>query len=157
MARPARLGGRATGLAALAALLLAAGCGPVPGGRLRGDVAPPPADWTPLTEGLSGICEIEVRPEDPHSIQLQCYEYDGALYVHSHRWALSSWYPFQSWAAVWLEHPEVRVRFGDAIYELYAERMVDAPLREEILRFRGYDPVPDGILVFHLRARSSAG
>ncbi len=157
MARPARLGGRAAGLAALAALLLAAGCGPVPGGQLRGEDQPPPADWAPLTEGLSGICEIEARPGDPHSIQLQCYEYDGALYVHSHRWALSSWYPFKSWAAIWLEHPEVRVRFGDAIYDLYAERVMEAPLREAILRSRGYDPVPDGILLFHLRPRTRAG
>ncbi len=157
MARPARLGGRAAGLAALAALLIAAGCGPVPGGRLGGDVEALPTDWAPLTEGLSGICEIEARPEDPHSIQLQCYEFDGALYVHSHRWALSSWYPFTSWAAIWLDHPEVRVRFDDAIYELHAERVVDAPLRQEILRSRGYDPVPDGILLFHLRPRTRAG
>ena len=157
MARQARLGGRPAAIAALTALLLAAGCGPVPGGRLRGDVEALPADWAPLTEGLSGICEIEARPEDPHSIQLQCYEFDGALYVNSHRWALSSWYPFTSWAAVWLDHPDVRVRFGDAIYELYAERVVDAPLREAILNSRGYDPVPDGILLFHLRPRTRAG
>ena len=157
MARQARLGRRAAGLAAVAALLLAAGCGPVPGGRLRGEVEPPPADWAPFTEGLSGICEIESRPEDPHSIQLQCYEFDGALYVHSHRWALASWYPFTSWAAIWLDHPEVRVRFGDSLYELYADRVVEAPLREEILHSRGYDPVPDGILLFHMRPRTSAG
>ncbi len=157
MARPARLGRGAAGLAALAALLIAAGCGPVPGGRLRGEDQPPPADWAPLTEGLSAICEIEARPEDPHSIQLQCYEYDDALYVHSHRWALSSWYPFTSWAAIWLEHPEIRVRFGDAIYELYAERVRDAPLREAILSSRGYQPVPDGILLFQLRPRTRAG
>jgi hypothetical protein len=157
VARQARLGRRAAGLAVVAALLLAAGCGPVPGGRLRGEVEPPPADWAPFTEGLSGICEIESRPEDPHSIQLQCYEFDGALYVHSHRWALASWYPFTSWAAIWLDHPEVRVRFGDSLYELHAERVVDAPLREEILHSRGYDPVPDGILLFHLRPRTSAG
>ncbi len=156
MARPAHLGGRAAGLAALAALLLAAGCGPVPGGRLRGEDQPPPADWASLTEGLSGICEIEVRPEDPHSIQLQCYEYDSALYVHSHRWALSSWYPFTSWAAIWIEHPEVRVRFGDTIYELTAKSVVDQALREEILRSRGYDPVPHGIVLFQLRPRASA-
>ena len=156
MARETRLGRWAAGFTALAVLLLAASCGPVPAGRLRGEVQPQPDDWAPLTDGLSGICEIESRPEDPHSIQLQCYEVEGVLYVNSHRWALSSWYPFTSWAAIWIEHPEVRVRFGDTIYELTAKSVVDQALREEILRSRGFDPVPHGIVLFQLRPRASA-
>ena len=115
MARETRLSRRAAGFTAFAVLLLAASCGAVPAGRLRGEVQPQPDDWAVLTDGLSGICEIESRPEDPHSIQLQCYEVDGVLYVNSHRWALSSWYPFTSWAAIWIEHPDVRARFSDAI------------------------------------------
>ena len=76
--------------------------------------------------------------------------------MNSHRWALSSWYPFTSWAAVWIEHPDVRVRFGEAIYELTAESVLDQALREDILRSRGYDPVPDGMVLFQLRPRASA-
>ncbi len=34
---------------------------------------------------------------------------------------------------------------------------MDAPLRKEILRSRGYDPAPDGILLFQLRSRTRAG
>ena len=104
-----------------------------------------------------GICEIESRPEDPHSVQLQCYVHDSELYVHSHRWALASWYPFESWASIWLNHPEVRVRFGESIYELYTQRVTETVRRAEILTARGYDPVPEGIVVFHLRGRRPAG
>ena len=147
-------GFRLAPIAGVAALLASLACGPVPGGRLSGSVDAPPPDWSGLGTGLDSICEIESRPSDPHSIQLQCYEYDGALYVHSHRWALASWYPFESWASIWLEHPDVRVRFSDSIYELHAERVGEAALRTKLLNSRGYDSVPEGILLFHLRPRS---
>jgi hypothetical protein len=139
--------------AALVASIVALSCGPVPGGRLSGEVEALPSDWTSLTEGLDGICEVESRPADPHSIQLQCYTHEGSLYVHSHRWALASWYPFESWAEIWLEHPEVRARLGRSIYELRAEAIQERGLREAVLSSRGYDPVPEGIVLFHLRPR----
>ena len=100
------------------------------------------------------MCEIESRPADPHSIQLECFEREGALYVQSHRWALADWWP-KSWAAIWLEEPDLRVRIGDAIYALRAVRVTDAALRETMLNERGYDPVPDGIVVFRFDARAS--
>ena len=134
---------RRVGVGCLLVLLLTA-CGPVPGGRLAGVVETPPEDWS----GLGGFCDVESRPQDPHSIQLECFEDGGSLYAQSHRWALVPWYPFESWAAIWLEHPEVRVRFGDTIYELSAQRVPDSPLRTRILARRGYEPVPDGIVLF---------
>ena len=68
--------------------------------------------------GDHALCEIESRPSDPHSIQLDCFTYEGSLYVQSHRWAQASWWPVKSWAVVWLEHPDVRVRIGDSLYDL---------------------------------------
>jgi hypothetical protein len=140
--------------AALAALLLALGCGPVPGGELSGAVAPAPASWTDALGGDRKFCEIESRPEDPHSIQLECFVVGGALYAQSHRWALAGWWPTQSWAAIWLEHPDVKVRIDDRLYELRAVRETDAAVREPILKDRGYDPVPDGIVLFRFEART---
>ena len=139
-------------LAALA-LALALGCGPVPGGSLDGVVAPPPADWSGLLGGDRAFCEIESRPSDPHSIQLECFLRDGVLYAQSHRWALADWWPVESWAAIWLAHPDVRVRVGESLFELRAVRVTDAALREPILKQRGYDPVPDGIVLFRLEPR----
>jgi hypothetical protein len=136
------------------ALSLALGCGPVPGGALSGVVTPAPATWAEVLGGDRAICEIESRSEDVHSIQLECFLVDGQLYVQSHRWALADWWPTQSWAAIWLEHPDVRVRIGERIYDLRAAQVTDAALREPILRERGYDPVPDGIVLFRFEARA---
>jgi len=145
--------GKLKKLAALA-VLLAAGCGPVPGGSLRGTAAPVPADWSTLMEDGRKFCEIESRPEDPHSIQLECFLYDGSLFAQSHRWALAPWWPVESWAAVWIAHPEVRVRLGDQLFDLTAVQVTDAALREAVLRDRGYDPAPDGIVVFRFEPRT---
>ena len=138
----------------LALSLFAAGCGPIPGGTLAGRPAPVPSDWTGAVQDGHALCEIESRPQDPHSIQLDCFLYEGALYVQSHRWARASWWPVQSWAAIWSEHPDVRVRIGDALYDVTAREITAAPERGAILAFRGYDPVPDGIVVFRFEPRA---
>lgn len=135
---------------------LALACGPFPAGKLSGKPTPLPETWAPLTEGLDGICEVESRASDPHSIQLQCYTHAGKLYVHSHRWARAPWYPVESWAEIWLEEPAVQVRLGDALYSLEAVAVTEPQVRTEVLTSRGYDPVPEGIVLFELRAPSQA-
>lgn len=139
---------------AAAALLAALGCGPVPGGALSGQPAPPPAAWGDALGGERAFCEIESRPADPHSIQLECFVVDGALYVQSHRWALADWWPTESWAAIWLAQPDVRVRIGERLYDLRAVRVDDPAVRTPILTERGYDPVPDGIVLFRFEPRA---
>ena len=134
-------------------LALLAACGPVPGGALGGRPTDVPADWSSAVEGGHAFCAVESRPEDPHSIQLDCFLYDGSLYAQSHRWAQASWWPVTSWAAVWLEHPDVNVRIGDALYPLVATPVTESPKRENILAFRGYDPVPAGIVLFRFDSR----
>jgi hypothetical protein len=133
---------------AAVALLLAAACGPVPGGTLGGTPAEPPADWSDKLGGKDKtFCEIESRPADPHSIQLECFLLEGNLYVNSHRYVRSSWWPVESWALIWEREPAVRVRIGQELFALRAV-VADAPEREKVLRHRGYDPPPAGIVVF---------
>lgn len=139
---------------ALLVLVALAACGPIPGGKLSGETTPAPSDWSTAVPDKR-FCEIEARPADPHSIQLECFRWEGGLYVNSHRWALASWWPVTSWAAVWLDHPDVRVRVGDAIYDLRAARITDAAERTAVLKHRGYDPVPEGILVFRFVPRGA--
>jgi hypothetical protein len=138
----------------LSCLFMVAACGPIPGGKLSGQVTPAPSDWSAALPDQKRFCEIEARPADPHSIQLECFLYDGGLYVQSHRWALASWWPVTSWAAVWIEHPDVKVRVGDAIYELRAERVTEPAARTAILKLRGYQPPPEGIVVFRFVPRA---
>jgi hypothetical protein len=135
-------------------LLALLGCGPVPGGSLGGEVAPVPGDWAGVLGGDRAFCEIESRPADPHSIQLECFVVDGGLHAQSHRWALADWWPVESWAEIWLANPDVRVRVGDALYELRAVPVRDPAVREPILKARGYDPVPDGIVLFRFEPRA---
>lgn len=134
-------------------LLLAPGCGPVPGGSLRGAPAPLPADWTATLEDGREFCEIESRPADPHSIQLECFLYEGRLHAQSHRWALARWWPVESWASIWIEHPDVRVRIDGRIFELRAVHVTDPAQRDRVLRERGYDPPPAGIALFRFEPR----
>jgi len=135
------------------ALALLAACGPIPGGSLGGSSAEVASDWASAVQGGHTLCEIEACPEDPHSIQLDCFLHDGSLYVQSHRWVQASWWPVKSWAVVWMEHPEVQVRIGDALYPLIATPVTAAAERESVLAFRGYDPVPPGIVLFRFDPR----
>ena len=138
---------------ALAVVLLATACGPVPGGSLSGRATPAPPSWQAELPSGRRICEVETRPEKPYSIQVECFVFEDQLHVQSHRWALASWWPVQSWAAVLIANPDVRVRLGDELFDLRAVRVDDEAQREAVLRFRGYDPVPPGIVVFRLERR----
>jgi hypothetical protein len=92
------------------AALLAAGCdGPffvIPGGELGGEVVEQPVtDWSFADDAF---VDLETRPDDPYSVELNYELRDGQLYVD----------PAEGRA--WLDHiradPRVRVRFGDKIY-----------------------------------------
>ena len=144
---------RALALVLIAAMLVA--CGPIPGGSLAGTLEAPPSDWSSVLDGDRAFCEIESRPNDPHSIQLECFIDNGDLYVQSHRWALSPWWPTTSWAMIWLDQPDVQVRVGASLFELLAVHITDSEKRKRILESRGYDPVPEGIALFRFAARSA--
>ncbi len=95
-------------------VLLATGCGGpflvFPGGELRGEaVAQPVDDWSFVD---SWFVDLETRPGDPYSVELNYIVKDGLLYID----------PAEGRA--WLEHiredPRVRVRFGGKVYPLKA-------------------------------------
>ena len=95
-----------------ASLLLACG-GPIlviPGGALAGTVVSQPVgDWSFVTDRF---VDLETRPEDPYSVELNYVVREGKLYID----------PAEG--RTWLEHirsnPLVRVRFGDKLYPLEA-------------------------------------
>ena len=59
----------------------------------------------------------------------------------------------QGTPTIWLEHPAIRVRIDESIFELLAIRATDERLRAAVLTFRGYDPVPEGIVLFRFDPR----
>jgi len=98
---------RAASLFPLVAIL---GCGGpflvFPGGRLSGEVVREPvADWSFADDAF---VDLEVRPEDPYSVELNYVVKDGKLYID----------PAEG--RRWFDHmrtdPRVRVRFGGRVY-----------------------------------------
>jgi hypothetical protein len=75
--------------------------------------------------------------------------------VNSHRFVRAAWWPVESWALIWPEHPDVKVRIGDEIFALTAVVVEDAAEREKVLRHRGYDAPLPPIVVFRFEPRAA--
>jgi hypothetical protein len=107
-------------LSAALLLTLTAGCsGPfvlAPGGALEGTTTAAPADWS-FTDAVSTV-QLETRPADPYSVNIWVIALGPNLYVHA-----------GANRSTWVEHmeadPNVRLRVGDAIYELSAARVTE--------------------------------
>ena len=100
---------------ALAGLLGCEPMGPIPGGKLSGDVAEQLAtDWS-FAADLDTI-EIETRPDDPYSVTTWCVAYEGHLYVPTKDPDTRRW--VQNLRA----DTRARVRAGDT---LFAGRLVE--------------------------------
>ena len=96
--------------ALLTTVLLLGGCGGplliIPGGELSGEVVNEPVtDWSFVDDAF---VDLETRPEDPYSVELNYFVKDGKLYID----------PAEG--RRWLDHiredPRVRVRFGGKVY-----------------------------------------
>lgn len=122
-------------------LLLAAltACGPVvmiPGGRLSGDVTPPPADWS-FSDSVETV-QIETRPSDPYSVNVWGVAVGPDFYV-------ASGSSGNAWADYIAADDRVRLRIEDRIYELRAVRDDTPEGRERFLAAAKakYDFEPD--------------
>ena len=87
------------------------------GGKLDGELRPPPANWASL--GESGQMQLETRPAQPYSVNVNYTIFDGKLYVNA-----------GNTETKWAEHiavnPLIRPRIDGALYEVRAERVTDA-------------------------------
>jgi hypothetical protein len=124
----------------LAALSLACfGCGGpffvFPGGELSGEVVSERVDDWSFLEG-DGIFELETRPDDPYSVQLNYFLRDGQVYIDPAEG--------RTWLGYIREDPRVRARFDSRVYTL---RAVLAGKPGEL---EGFDPER---FVYRLEAR----
>jgi hypothetical protein len=98
--------------------LLLGGCGGpfllLPGGRLDGETAAAPDDWS-LAETVKTV-QLETNPEDPYSVNIWAVGMGPRMYVHA-----------GANRSTWVEHmeadPRVRLRVEDVVYELAAARV----------------------------------
>jgi hypothetical protein len=134
-----------------AATLASAGCALAPGRHLEGTPGEPPPTWEML--GFGAPCELEVSAPSPRSVELECYEFEGQLYVHADR---SGW-TTRWWSAAWAEaasrDPDVRLGVYGELFALRAQLVTDTSLRQRVLGSRGMDPARDGIQLFALLPR----
>ncbi len=93
------------------------------GGELSGAAADAPAVWA--LDEVSGLAQLETRPEDPYSINLTYVQMDGRFYVYAGDTRTN-----------WVQHieqnPLVRIRVGDTVYRAQAQRVTSI---EEIADF----------------------
>jgi len=123
---------------ALAARFADGPLGPFRGGALSGTVDPDPSpDWT----SVGATVELEIRPDDPWSLQTYALPDGGELYVPSFYAERRRWVP------VALADPRVRVRVGDRLYERRLVRVDDPVTRARLVALmaarHGWDP--DGV------------
>ncbi len=96
----------------------------IPGGELSGRIVSEPVlDWSFVTDRF---VDLETRPEDPYSVELNYIVKDGQLYIDPAEG--------RNWLEFIRADPRVRVRFGDKIYPLQAV-LVGRPGELE-----GFDP-----------------
>ncbi len=116
-------------LLALPLVLAALGCngpmGLLPGGELNGEVRPAPADWA--FAGDAGTVQLETRPEDPYSVNIAFTVLGGRLYINAGDTETQ-------WVKNIASNPLVRLRLDGVLYDLRAERVMDA---DEIAAFAG--------------------
>jgi hypothetical protein len=94
-------------------LLAAVSCGGpilvIPGGALSGEVAPSPASW----EGTdAAFLDLELRPGNPYSVQLNYVVKDGKLYIDPAEG--------RRWFDYLRENASVRARLSGKVYDLTA-------------------------------------
>jgi hypothetical protein len=123
----------------MAPLLL--GCGPIvmlPGGALSGDVTPNPTNWE-FTEEVDTF-QLETRPSDPYSVNIWAIAIEDTMYI------VAGGGPDTTWASHIKDDPQVRLRVGDALYELTAVESNTNSERDLFLAAakKKYDFDPDG-------------
>ena len=105
---------------AVIAMLVVAACEPTfvfAGGELEGTERPMPSDWG-FTEEFDTV-QIETRPTDPYSVNVWGVGVDRKFYV------AASDASEATWAQAIEAEPRVRLRVGNDIYALLAERTDD--------------------------------
>ena len=120
---------RSNPLATLSLVVFLIACGPIgpmPGGKLSGDVAAPPPDWS-ASDAVKNV-QLETDPDgDPYSVNVWGAGMGPRFYVAAAEGAESEW------AQNMIADPNVRLRVGDAVYELRATKIDGEDERNTVL------------------------
>ncbi len=116
-------------LALLSLLIPLVACGgpigPLSGGRLSGAAGPAQVDDWSVSQAHEAV-QLEVRPADPHSVNVWCVGIGDRLYVPTSMILGPTDPEEREWVALVGEDPRVRIRIGDLVYARTAMRVDDA-------------------------------
>jgi hypothetical protein len=114
-------------------------CGPlvmIPGGELSGETRSVPSDWS-FSDTVKTV-QLETRPANPYSVNIWGVGVDSDFYVAAGDGE-------SAWARHITDDDNVRLRIGDAIYEMRAVRDKSPESRDRFLAAvkQKYDYEPD--------------
>lgn len=141
------------GSLALLASLGIGPCGPIAGGALSGNVVEEPvADWSFVNQVPR--CSVEVRPESPHSVTVNCMSLRGELYVSC------SECEGKRWSAYALADAAGRIRISDDVHPVRLRRVEEPARLDAVWKARAAklgkdesEPRPEGWWTFQLTSR----
>ena len=110
-----------------------------------------PTDFSFVGDMSPCYLEIFDRPE---ALRVNCFHVNGALHIHTGRYARLPRLSGENWAVTVRRNPAVRVEIGDKIYPLRAIPIDDEKLRRDILFDRGYWRAWDGITIVRFLPRA---
>ena len=146
---------RSIGLMIVAALLM--GIGPfdrLPGARLVGGLVDGPiASWRFVEK--AGQCQLETRPQYPHSVTVNCWHLDGQLYIGCMRCQ------GKVWSRYVVETKLARVKIASQVYRVTLERTTDpqemtlswAARWDQLGRARPVGSVPEHYWLYRVTSR----
>ena len=127
-------------------------CGPIAGGALSGpEHAEPVDDWSFANEVPR--CAVEVQPDDPHSVTVNCMSWQRRLFVSCSSCA------GKTWSGIAVEDPRGRIEIGDRVYPVQASRVEAPDLLDQVWNARARklgdeaSQRPEGWWTFELRSR----
>ena len=147
--------GRSAGLFVVATLLM--GVGPLdrlPGARLVGPVVDGSVDSWRFVE-KAGQCQLETRPQYPHSVTVNCWHLDGQLYIGCMRCQ------GKVWSRYVVETKLARVKIASQVYRVTLERTTDpqemtlswAARWDQLGRARPVGSVPEHYWLYRVTSR----
>ena len=91
-------------------------CAIIPGRALSGELNTNPVDDWSIANDVP-LCQLEVRPQEPHSINLNCMSAEHRLFVSCS--ACES----KGWSSIALENPQGRIRVNGIVYPVTMRRL----------------------------------
>ena len=112
-------------------MLLACGpIGPFAGGRLKGEEAAWPADWSRLAQVENA--QLETNPDDPHSINIWFVVVDSRPYLATSLLRGSDVPEEREWVRNVSADPEIRIRIDGVVYAGRVEPVGDAETKARV-------------------------